>query len=224
MRGSVEPSDHPRAVVFDFDGVILESADIKTQAFLELFGDYPQHRDAIRRHHLDNAGISRYRKFEWIHRELLGRVLEEEESRRLGEAFSEIALHKILECPFVTGARECLESLADLPTFVASGTPEDELRRIVQDRGLSRYFQGVWGSPDSKVTIVERIMRDYDLEPGEIVFVGDGMSDYEAARSTGVRFVARTTPDLDQTWRELGVRRIADLTRLVELMAAEARG
>ena len=46
-----------RAVIFDFDGVILESADIKTQAFIELFADNPDHREAILRQHHDNVGI-----------------------------------------------------------------------------------------------------------------------------------------------------------------------
>ena len=43
-----------RAVVFDFDGVIIESGDIKTEAFLELFAAYPEHLPAIKRHHLDH--------------------------------------------------------------------------------------------------------------------------------------------------------------------------
>ncbi|GAF78578.1 unnamed protein product, partial [marine sediment metagenome] len=31
-----------KAIIFDFDGVIVESSDIKTEAFRELFQDYPQ--------------------------------------------------------------------------------------------------------------------------------------------------------------------------------------
>lgn len=39
--GSLAPS----AMIFDFDGVILESAEIKTQAFIELFRDVPEQLD-----------------------------------------------------------------------------------------------------------------------------------------------------------------------------------
>jgi beta-phosphoglucomutase-like phosphatase (HAD superfamily) len=34
-------------VVFDLDGVLLESADIKTEAFRVLFEGYPAHLDQI---------------------------------------------------------------------------------------------------------------------------------------------------------------------------------
>src|SRR5688500_11624263 len=74
----------PSAVIFDFDGVILESANIKTEAFLTLFADHTEHREAIRGYHVRNVGISRFRKFEWIYSELLKTPLCEAESIRLG--------------------------------------------------------------------------------------------------------------------------------------------
>jgi beta-phosphoglucomutase-like phosphatase (HAD superfamily) len=49
-----------QAVIFDFDGVIVESMDIKTQAFVELFRDHPEHHETIVRLHLENGGMSRY--------------------------------------------------------------------------------------------------------------------------------------------------------------------
>ena len=161
----------PKAVIFDFDGVILESASIKSEAFLDLFADHPMHRDAILDHHIENLGVSRYRKFEWIYREMFCRPLDEEESRRLGESFSTIVLDRILSCPFVPGALEFLESLAPLTSlFVASGTPQDELNNIVDARGLKHYFREVWGTPKSKVEIIESILSRFGIDSSEAVF------------------------------------------------------
>src|SRR5690606_22889470 len=42
------------AVIFDFDGVILESVKVKTDAFKELFSDYPEHLEAIVAYHENN--------------------------------------------------------------------------------------------------------------------------------------------------------------------------
>lgn len=53
-----------RAIVLDFDGVIVESLDIKTRAFRDLFSDYPQHLDKIMSYHLAHNAISRYIKFD----------------------------------------------------------------------------------------------------------------------------------------------------------------
>src|SRR5688572_19058444 len=138
-----------RAVVFDFDGVILESADVKTDAFVELFAHLPPEQvEAVRRHHLDNMGISRFKKFAWIYENLVGRALADAESQALGVRFSELALARILAAPFVGGADAALAALAArYPLFVASGTPQEELDLIVDRRGLRRYFREVWGTP-----------------------------------------------------------------------------
>jgi phosphoglycolate phosphatase-like HAD superfamily hydrolase len=180
-----------RAAVFDFDGVVLESVEIKTIAFRRLFADHPD-GERIVPYHQANGGISRFKKFQWFYEEVRGEPLSEDESARLGERFSELVLDEIRRCPFVPGARELLEGLAPrLPLFVASGTPEDELRGIVADRGLDHLFAGVYGTPPTKAEILRRIMDERGWEAGELVFVGDAMSDYKGASAAGVPFVGR---------------------------------
>lgn len=77
-----------KAIVFDFDGVILESMDVKTRAFRDLFEDYPEHNDEIVRFHLDNGGMSRFEKFRIIYRDILSLPLSESEFERLSTKFS----------------------------------------------------------------------------------------------------------------------------------------
>jgi phosphoglycolate phosphatase-like HAD superfamily hydrolase len=208
-----------KAIVFDFDGVILESADIKTEAFLELFAEYPQLRPAILQYHLENLGLSRYDKFAWIYRELLDRPFTAADREQLGCDFSAIVLDKILACPFVPGAREALETLAGrYSLFVASGTPQEELELIVRQRELKDYFVEVWGSPRQKTEIIHGILEQHRLRPEETMMIGDGSSDYKAAGETNVFFVARNTPDQSQYWQELNVPYIMDDLRGLPLM------
>jgi four helix bundle protein len=210
-----------RAVIFDFDGVILESTHIKTDAFVELFAAYPQHQAAVLQHHLANLGISRYEKFAWIYRELLGQPFTEAERERLGCDFSHLVLDKILRCPFVPGALETLQALhGRCLTFVASGTPQEELELIVEKRGLAPYFNAVWGTPAQKPDIVRRILAGYELLPEEVLFVGDGVSDYEAAVATNLHFLARSTPELADQWQALGATTVADLRDFLTVVTA----
>jgi phosphoglycolate phosphatase-like HAD superfamily hydrolase len=202
----------PRAVIFDFDGVILESADIKTDAFLRLFWRYPEHHAAIRAYHLENQGISRYVKFKWIYRELLEKELRDADLLELGSRFSELVMEGIRTCAAVPGAIQLLTRLQPCaPCFVASGTPHDELLDIIRMRGLDGYFKGVWGSPAAKADILRTIMEANALRAAELLFVGDGISDYNAAREAGVPFIARDTGALRSRWRELGVACVRDL-------------
>lgn len=211
-----------RAVVFDFDGVILESADVKTDAFIELYAEHgAEVVERVRQHHLENLGISRFKKFAWIAEHVLGAPLSDAASAALGERFSALALAKVLAAPFVPGAEAALGALAQsLPLFVASGTPEGELQLIVERRGLGPAFREVHGTPREKPEILHDLLARLGLTPDQLLFIGDGMSDYKAARAAEVEFLARDTPPLHDEWVKLGVRREPDLVRLPEVIAA----
>lgn len=213
------------AVVFDFDGVILESADVKTDAFIELYAHHGPHvTSRVREHHLANLGISRFKKFAWIAENVLGQPLSDAESVALGEQFSALALEKVLAAPFVDGADIALATLCEagrgLPLFVASGTPHDELQMIVDRRGLRSSFREVHGAPREKPEILRDLMARLGLTADQVLFIGDGMSDYKAACAAGCHFLARTTPPLHDEWVKLGVRYEPDLRRLPALIAS----
>jgi beta-phosphoglucomutase len=196
-----------KAVIFDFDGVILESADIKTEAFTELFKDYPEHSEAILNYHLGNQGISRYKKFEWIYQTLLQQEYNETIAEQLGISFSGLVFDKIIKAPFVPGAMALLQALKEkeIPCFIASGTPDDELLEIVKQRNLPDYFISVYGSQRSKVEIIRLILDQYNWDPAEVVFVGDAETDFFAARATLLHFFGRTTPYIKEFWNSENV-------------------
>jgi phosphoglycolate phosphatase-like HAD superfamily hydrolase len=210
-----------KVVVFDFDGVVLDNADVKTEAFVELYAAHGADVTAkVRAHHLANLGISRFKKFEWIAQNVLRTSISDAESKALGERFSELALAKVLASPFVGGARAALDRLAaQMPLMVASGTPQGELDMVVDKRGLSACFREVHGSPAEKPAIIRGIMERHGVGPRELLFIGDGMSDHKAAVTAGVEFLARDTPSVHDEWVALGVRREPDLVKLPEVVA-----
>ena len=209
------------AIFFDFDGVILESADLKTEAIVGIIPELlPDQREALRRYHLHHVGISRYVKFAWAYRELLGREITAEESERLGREYSRIVYDQVRRAPFVPGAPEALEALAPrYPLFVVSGTPTDEVTSLCRDRGIVDFFEEVWGSPREKTDLVRDLLARHELSPGRSLFIGDGFTDYDAARQTGLAFLARDTPDQRELWDRLDPPRVPDLRNLPEIVA-----
>ena len=180
-----------RAIIFDFDGVILDSVDIKTKAFARLFEDHgPEVARQAVEHHLTHCGVSRFRKFEHIYEHILHRPMPKGESERLGERFSELVFDEVVKAAWIPGAPEFLaQHSARYRCFIASGTPQDELERIVRLRDLEKYFTGVFGSPATKEQITRRIFQEHGLQNNETVFVGDAMTDFDAATACEVRFV-----------------------------------
>ena len=195
-----------KTIIFDLDGVIIESAGIKTETFRTLFSGYPDRLPEILAHHQKNAGISRYVKFRHIYNKILGQELTPEREKELGEEFSRIALDRILKAPFVDGAIQFLKNNSKrYLLFIASGTPEEELRYILKQRGLDTYFRGAYGAPQTKPDTTRRILAEHKLTSKEAVFIGDAESDRTAAEETGVTFIARLIPGensfKDYTWK-----------------------
>ena len=61
-----------KAVIFDFDGVICDSVNIKTEAFVELYSNYHKSiSDSVKNYHLKYGGISRFEKIKYIETVLL---------------------------------------------------------------------------------------------------------------------------------------------------------
>lgn len=206
-----------KAIIFDFDGVILESADIKTNAFQQLFESrFPDQIQEIVEYHRKNMGISRFIKFRYVYKRFAGKELSEREEALLGKEFSEIVFERILKASMVPGALEFLKDNHEKYLFfVASGTPKDELIDIVKRRNLLSFFKEVFGSPDEKAEIIKTIMKKYELNHSEIVLVGDAESDFLAARSTLVNFIAKISPSF---YFKQNVHQISNLNEINQIL------
>ncbi|MEW6679509.1 MAG: HAD-IA family hydrolase [bacterium] len=185
-----------KAIIFDFDGIIVESMDIKARAFAFLFKDYPKHIDEIVKFHMFHGGMSRFEKFEWIYQNLLHKPLSEREKVELGRQFTDYVYQEVVKCPFVKGAKEFLDKyIGKYLFFIVSGTPVDEIKSIVKERGLSKYFKEVFGSTLKKNEQNAAILSKYQLRPEEVLFVGDSIDDWEGVKDLGIKFIGRTLKD-----------------------------
>ncbi len=203
------------AVFFDFDGVLVESAAIKTQAFKTLYAEYDE--DVIGKvlaHHAEHEGISRVEKIKYCHRAFLNQNLSDQELSVLTSRYSKLVIDAVVSCPAVSGSLDYLQrNLAQKKMFVVSGTPETELRDIVERRGMTQYFDVVCGSPRRKEPIVEELLAGYELSASKCLFVGDAMTDYRAAQATGLDFIGRVGNGEDNPF-PTGTTIIEDLNRL----------
>lgn len=203
-----------KAVIFDFDGVIVESARIKTEAFRKLFSKWPDKVDEIVSYHIKNMGISRYNKFKYFYENILKEPYSEEMAFELGKQFSELVLDEIKKAPLVKGTKMFLEeNYHNRLLFIVSGTPQKELDEIVSFRGLAKYFKAVCGTPATKTEVIRDILKEYGLDKGQVVFVGDAESDRIASENTGSRFILRVTPE-NLNHINPDIHTIYDLTQL----------
>jgi len=181
-----------RAIFFDFDGVLIDSVPTKTEAFRTLFKDYPEEIiEKVLSHHKQHGGISRVEKIANAHANFIGVPLDEDQLQQWASRYSELVLEKVIIEKWIAGAEEFLLSIRDtgLKVFVISGTPEVELKHILQQRGISHHFNECLGSPIRKPEHITMLLDKYNLEPIECVFIGDAYTDSDAAKETGLHFI-----------------------------------
>jgi phosphoglycolate phosphatase-like HAD superfamily hydrolase len=183
-----------QSIIFDFDGVIVESGDIKTNAFADLYQSYGDSivKEVVRYHKL-NGGLSRYKKFRYFQQYLLKKQpLTQDEEDKLDETFSRLVVEAVIASDSVPGADEFIQIEASrIPLFIASGTPETELNTIVTRRGLDPYFTEVRGSPKLKETLIAEILSAHDLTPERVLMIGDALIDYQSAQVNNLAFLGR---------------------------------
>ena len=188
-----------RAILLDFDGVIKESADIKTDAFRDLFiNDYDSSLvEEFVMYHKKNEGISRHLKIEYFYREILGRNKNiDNDIKSKASQFSKLVVDKVINSPYVDGIIEFINFYyKDMKFFIVSGTPQEELEEITKALGIYSKFINVFGSPKTKIDIINSIICTGNYKNNEVVMFGDAMTDYMAADYNDTFFIGRVKKD-----------------------------
>lgn len=174
------------AVIFDLDGVLVDSFGVMRQAFrtayTEVVGGEAPPFEEYRKH------LGRY--FPDIMR-IMGLPPEMEEpfvreSHRLA--------HEVRVYDGVPAMLGLLRELR-VPTAVATGKSGPRARSLLEQLGLLDRFDTVIGSdevarPKPAPDIVEHALRVLDVAPTAAVMIGDAVTDLQSAQSAGVAAAA----------------------------------
>ena len=183
-----------KIIILDFDGGVIESNDIKTEAFRYVFGRFPDHADAMMAYHESNISQSRFIKFDYLLM-LLGRSGDEILKKEILTSFSDYIFEKMMRASLVVGAERFLKEMTQkYPVYLASVTPDEELQKILSRRQLTHWFRAVYGCPPwtKSEAITDILMREKCVSINALL-IGDSAGDQRAAKQTGVPFLARNS-------------------------------
>lgn len=181
-----------RVLILDFDGVVIESNAVKTEAFHHVFARFPEHAEAMMAFHHARVSLSRFAKFDHL-LALMGRADDTALMADIAADFSKRVLEGMMAVPLVQGAETFLRKVTPLlPVYLASVTPAEELAGILAQRGLAHWFRDVYGCPPwTKRDAIRDVLAREGVKPGEALLIGDSAGDQRAAQMTGVDFLAR---------------------------------
>jgi HAD superfamily hydrolase (TIGR01549 family) len=187
----------PKLIIYDFDGVICDSVNVKTQAFAELYKSHGKKiQDQVVRYHLEHGGISRFEKIRYFQDTLLQSPASKEQIQELAGNFADMVKEKVIASMYINGAKEFIQQHAEnCPQYICTGTPEVEIIEILERRNLTSFFKGIYGSPKTKTQIINQILAATGYKAEEGIFLGDAMTDYKAAKEYGMPFIGIKSND-----------------------------
>ena len=177
-------------IVFDCDGVILDSNRIKTEAFYEIGKQFSEEAgERLADYHIRNGGESRYKKFNYLIENILKKEPSIKEVERLSKIFAKITVHNVLNCTIAERIYELRKKTINKKWLVVSGSDQEELIEIFKVRGLNSLFDGgIFGSPDTKDTILKREIDSGNISKSSL-FIGDSITDFKASKNANMEFI-----------------------------------
>ncbi|SEG45183.1 HAD family hydrolase [Billgrantia desiderata] len=213
---------HYTTLVFDCDGVVLDSNKVKTKAFYQATLSYgAAAAQAMVDYHVANGGVSRYKKFAHF-LEQIAPMHSDQHGHNLESLLQDYAGHVrqgLFSCEIAPGLETLRQQTPNARWLIVSGGDQAELRDVFTQRGLADLFDGgIFGSPDTKEDILSRELANGNIRSPSL-FLGDSEYDQQAAAAMGLDFVFLSGWTEVQGWEEwCHVKGISCKTSIKDLM------
>ena len=175
-----------KCVVFDFDGTLVDSNHIKINGFWKICErdtDGKKHMDFI----LNTATGNRFeiikaycKRQNYIHAIYERKVTE----------YCDYVDGEVIRSNSIKGAENILKLLYNNNyfTYINTATPTSNIKKILKSRNWTQFFNGIYGSPNSKIENLNSIIQNR-FKNSEVLVVGDGEDDLLSAKIANCPFL-----------------------------------
>ncbi len=205
--------------IFDFDGVILNSHVVKTKAFYRVFLKYGTNiAIKAKKLHLRYMGMPRKKKIDLINSLYLNKSLNKNELNKINIKFETIIRNKILKMKLNKNLINFFKLKKKKKIFyISTGTDQSEMINLCKLKKISHFFSKIYGSPKTKMQHISDIIKKNNVNTKDILFVGDSLSDYKAAKIKKVDFICKSNSENKFSFKNLKISRINKFKQLYRL-------
>ena len=201
-----------KAIFWDFDGVIKDSQDAKSDAFFQVFAPYG--RDVQEKsvaHHRANGGVSRTVKIPYYFQEYVNGETSQETIDQAIAQFGTLSHGKTMASPWVSGVIEYLAANHKTQDFyIVTGTPQEEIDVSAAMLKIDPFFKSIHGAPAKKEVIIKDLMAKHAYKKEDCLMIGDAKKDQFAADQNQIDFLLRDTAENKPLFLDYAGQRVAD--------------
>lgn len=208
-----------KCIIFDCDGVLVDSEPIAHQVIVEMANDLGANITYDYAHQRFSGGFLKQSidHIATIIPENLPENFEQEYRRITFERFA-------AEIQAIEGVQELIESL-EVPICVASNGPLHKMKLTLSKTGLIHYFKGnifsayelqAW-KPDP--TLFLHAAAEMDCQPSECLVVEDSLSGVTAAIAGGFDVLVLSSQDQAGKFEKMGARVFTSMKAIQEFLS-----
>ena len=184
-------------ILFDSDGVVLNSNNLKLQCFLDLSNLYAtQQESAVRSFILENKGATRHEIIGYI-ASLIPEISISKDPdlycaavQNMLSQFKAKVFNKLMECEIAPELERLKLKSLDSKWVVVTAGDEAETQEIYTLKGINYFFDGgIFGSPRTKqenIILLESLYGSFD--GFSVLLIGDSIGDAELAMENNFDF------------------------------------
>ena len=209
-----------KTLIFDCDGVIINSNFIKAKCFKETilkFGE--DYTKEFMKYNETASGISRKEKYNYFLNKILQKkhrqLTKKNELEVLLAEFSKRLQNSILDCEVSKYLKSLREIDPEQDWLIVSGSDHEELQEIIRKKGLFDFFNaGIFGNLDSKFNIIKNQFLNKNIEK-PVLFLGDSKLDFLTAKNLDIDFIFVSDwtelPDWQQFCKSYKIKNIPNI-------------
>lgn len=179
-----------KSIIFDCDGVILNSNQVKKKAYFKVatshFGDY--FAKLLIEHLEKNNGKPREYFFEHLIKNIIPSNANSPSVQELVLEVGNEIHNGLLECEVSKDLLKLRNKTESLKWMIVSGGVESEIKEVFFKRSLIDLFDsGIFGGPKTKDTILKSLINNNLEFPA--LFIGDSEYDFQVAKRFKLDFL-----------------------------------
>ena len=194
-----------KTIVFDCDGVVLNSNRTKIDAYFAVakrMGGSDEEAQALVDYHVKLGSFPRNGKIEYYLKEIVKQRITSDLMQQYLDAFDDILDVTLMQCEVAPDLKKLKAHTSQAAWMLLSGGDQVELRKIFARRHLAALFEaGIFGGPDTKDIVLARETANGNIQ-FPALFVGDSRYDHQAATKAGLDFVFLSGWTEVRDWQE----------------------
>ncbi len=179
-------------VILDLDGTLIKSQEVHLSSFIYGIKKIKEHVNKEMIEEMKN-------KFGLPGKKIIQTAVPEANNTTINimhKSAKHYLKNHVKDIELFKEAKNFLERISKKHKLVlATSSQKSFTKKVLKNNKILKYFDKIYtieevNKPKPDPEILNNIIREYDYDIKKVVYVGDSIYDYKAARSAGVRFIA----------------------------------